>query len=170
MADELIASPPLDDAELAYLERVGTRRPAAAGEYLVRDGDTSADLHVILSGSVEIVIGAGDGEHVIARHGARQFVGELSLLTGQRAYLSARVAEAAEVVRVPTPALREIIGTRPALGDKLLASFLARRSLLLRRAAASLRLVGSRFSPELAALAGVRGPQPDPPRMDGRGP
>jgi thioredoxin reductase (NADPH) len=49
---------------------------------------------------------------------------------------------------VPRAVLQHVIATNPSLGDTILAAFLARRSRLLSRAAAAIRVVGSRFSPE----------------------
>ncbi len=90
-----------------------------------------------------------DGEErVITRHGPGRFLGELSLLTGQRAYLSARVVEPGEVIVVPAAAVRQLIASKPTLGDTILAAFLARRRRLLSGAAPAIRVVGSRFSPE----------------------
>ncbi|MDX6647996.1 MAG: thioredoxin reductase [Miltoncostaeaceae bacterium] len=117
------------------------------GDYLYREGDAAYDFHVVLSGRVEVVIGAdGDARH-IATHGPGSFLGELNLITGLRVFLSARVAEAGEVLVVPTDALRRVIAREPQLSDKLLAAFMARRAALLTSAAAAIRVVGSRFSP-----------------------
>jgi thioredoxin reductase (NADPH) len=45
--------PTLDEAELAIVEPLGTRRRVGAGEYLYRVGDTTYDFYVVLSGLVE---------------------------------------------------------------------------------------------------------------------
>jgi thioredoxin reductase (NADPH) len=63
-------------------------------------------------------------------------------------FVSARVTESGEVIVVPVSDLRRVLATQPALGDTILAAFMARRGLLLRGASASIRVVGSRFSPE----------------------
>jgi thioredoxin reductase (NADPH) len=148
-ADNRVAFPTLDDAQLAALEALGSRRSVAAGEYLFREGDAAYDFYVVLSGAVEILLHAAGGEErVMVRHGPRRFLGELNMLTGLRAYLSARVAEAGEVLEVPNAVLRQVIATRPGLGDTILSAFLARRALLMRGAAEAIRVVGSRFSPE----------------------
>jgi len=152
MADDDVAFPTLDESELAVLEAMGTRRGVVAGEYLFREGDPSYDFYVILSGAAEITVQADGEERVITRHGAGRFLGELNLLTGMRVYVSARVVEPGEVVVVPVAALRHVLATRPGLGDTILAAFLARRSVLLSGAAAAIRVVGSRFSPESLRL------------------
>jgi thioredoxin reductase (NADPH) len=152
MADDAAAFPTLDDSELAVLEKLGARRSVDAGEYLYREGDASYDFYVILSGAVEIVVHSDGEERVITRHGSGRFLGELNLLTGQRVYLSARVVEPGEVIVVPAAALRQVLATQPGLGDTILAAFLARRSELLSGASASVRVVGSRFSPDSLRL------------------
>src|SRR5260370_25658389 len=148
MADDVVAFPTLDDSELAVLEALGTRRSGAVGEYLYGEGDATYDFYVILSGAAEIVVRSDSEERIVARQGPGRFLGELNLLTGQRVYLSARVVEPGEVIVVPRATLRHLIATKPTLGDTILAAFLARRSGLLSGAAAAIRVVGSRFSPE----------------------
>lgn len=138
----------LSDAELAALGPLGVRRAVSAGEYLYREGDPSYDFYVVLSGAVEIVVNTDGKERVIVRHTPGRFLGELNLLTGQRVYVSARVAEAGEVLALSRDAFRRVIATNASLGDKILAAFLARRAILLSGASSAIRVLGSRFSPE----------------------
>ena len=137
---------------MAVLETLGTRRRVSAGEYLYRQGDAAYDFFVVLSGAIEIIAGSGSDEHVIARHTAGRFLGELNLLTGLRVFVSARVAEGGDVLAVPASALRQVIATQPRLSDTILTAFIARRSGLLEGAAGSIRVLGSRFSPESGAV------------------
>jgi thioredoxin reductase (NADPH) len=150
--DDAVAFPTLDDAELAVLETLGTRRSMTVGEYLYREGDTTYDFYAIRLGAVEIVVRTDGEEQVIVHHGPGSFLGELNLLTGQRVYLSARVVESGEVIVAPRAALQQVIAMNPGLGDTILVAFLARRSLLLSGAAAAIRVVGSRYSPELLQI------------------
>lgn len=140
--------PTLDDAELAILEPLGTRRRVGAGEYLYREGDAVYDFYVVLSGRVEITIRADGEDRLIATHGGGRFLGELNLLTGSRVFLSARMVQPGEVLVVPVEALRRVLATQPNLSDKILAAFMARRADLLRGAAATTRVIGSRYSPQ----------------------
>jgi thioredoxin reductase (NADPH) len=142
------AFPILDDADLNLVEQHGTRRSIDVGDYLFRQGDQTNEFYVVLSGAVEIVVHSGDTDRVIVRHGPGRFVGELSLVTGLRLFVSARVVESGEVVVVSRQGLRNLIATRPSLSDTILKALMARRALLLSSAADALRLVGSRFSPE----------------------
>ena len=142
------AFPTLSDADLGLVQSYGSRRSIHAEDYLFRQGDQTNEFYVVLSGAVEIVVHADGNDRVIARHGAGRFLGELNLVTGLRLFVSARVVEPGEIVVVSREALRTLIATQPRLSDIILKALMARRALLLRSAADSLRLVGSRFSPE----------------------
>ena len=82
---ENAAFPDLDDAQLAVLAGYGTRRRIVPGEVLFSAGSAGYDFIVILSGSVEILGSDGTGGQArITQHGARRFLGEVSLVTRQR--------------------------------------------------------------------------------------
>ena len=141
------AFPVLDPSEVAIFEAVGRRHHVAAGDYLYHEGDPGYDFWIVLSGAVDVIVDDAD-DRVIITYRAGQFLGELNLLTGVRAFVSARVAEPGEVLAVPAEILRRVIATEPELSDKILAAFMARRAALLAGAAVFIRVVGSRFSPE----------------------
>ena len=152
MADANDALLTLDSTELDFLETLGSRRAVAAGEYLYREGDAAYDFYAVLSATVDIIVGVGGEEQVVARHSAGRFLGELNLLTRQRVFVSARVSEPGEIVAVPHHALRRVIADNPRLSDKILAAFIARRDVLLSGAASTLRVIGCRFAAETARL------------------
>ena len=84
----------------------------------------------------------------LARFGPGQFLGELSLLTGLRVFVTTRVTTPGEVLQVPKTAFKKLIATQSGLSDKILAAYIARRSILLANATATIRVIGSRFSKE----------------------
>jgi thioredoxin reductase (NADPH) len=117
----------------------------AAGEVLFAAGDATYDLIVVLAGEARIVERLGQpGETVIARYGPGQFLGEIGLLTGQRAYLSAAAATAGRLLRVPVPQVRVIMAQEPGLSELILRTFLLRHAILTGRGS-GLTLIGSRF-------------------------
>ena len=145
-------SPVLDAAELEVLRRYGTERDVAAGEVLFADGDETYDLIVMLDGTAEIIQGYGQpGTTFIAGYGRSQFLGEIGMLTGQRAYLTAVATSAGRVLAVPVAQLRAVMASEPGLGDLILRTFLLRHSILMRRGA-GLTLIGSRFDPDTRRL------------------
>jgi CRP-like cAMP-binding protein len=95
-------SPVLDAAQLGVLRGYGSERDVAAGDVLFADGDQTYDLIVLLSGTADIVEGYGHpGTSVVASYGPSEFLGEIGMLTGQRAFLSAVVTSAGQVLNVP---------------------------------------------------------------------
>jgi thioredoxin reductase (NADPH) len=150
-ADNHGAYPRLSEAQIAALDSRGRRRATKAGEVLYREGDTGIDFIVIGAGSVAVVEGSGDAERELGVHGPRRFLGELGLLTGQPSFTGAFVREGGEVLEVPVEELRELVAGDPELGDLLLRAFLARRWMLI-GLGAGLRVVGSRYSPDLRRL------------------
>ena len=99
-------SPVLDAVQLAVLRGYGTERDVAAGEVLFADGDETYDLVVMLDGTAEIIRGYGQpGATLIAGYGRSQFLGEIGMLTGQRAYLTAAATSAGRILAVPAARL-----------------------------------------------------------------
>src|SRR5436309_2793167 len=119
MADGAAAFPTLDDSDIAAFDALGTRRTTDVGDYLYREGDTTYDFYVVVSGAIDIIVRSDDEERLITRHGPGRFLGELNLLTGMRVFVSARVVEAGEVIAVPRAALQRVIATSPHLGDTI---------------------------------------------------
>jgi thioredoxin reductase (NADPH) len=146
------AFPRLSDEQVRRLAARGERRRTRPGDILFREGDERYDFFVVLEGKVAIVQGYGGGdEQLIAVHGPRRFLGELSLLTGQAAFFTAVVREAGEVLVVPVDRLRRLVSHDAALGDLILRAYLIRRELLI-GIGAGFRIVGSRFSPDTRRL------------------
>ena len=148
MTDEVQATPTLDASDVAAAARVGERRWVREGEYLFREGDVTYDFFVLVSAEVDVVVTVDGGERVVVHHGPGRFLGELSMLSGLRVFLSARVVRAGEVVVVARSRLRQLMAAKPRLGDTILAAFMARRAALLTGAAPAIRVIGSQFSPE----------------------
>jgi thioredoxin reductase (NADPH) len=148
-------SPALDADQLDVLRKYGTERDVAAGEVLYAAGDETYDLIVLLDGTAEVVRGYGrPGATHIVQYGRSHFLGEISLLTGQRVFLTAVATSAGRVLTVPVAQLRAVMAHEPDLSDLILHTFLLRHSILMRRGA-GLTLIGSRFDPDTRRLLEV---------------
>ena len=98
--------------------------PSSPGEVLFAEGDQGSDFFIVESGSVTIVQGYGKENRIIAIQGAHRFLGELSMLTGQRLYLSGVMRERGEVIQVPIEKLRELVDEDKTLSDLFLGAFI----------------------------------------------
>src|ERR687893_599009 len=144
-------APKLREDQIEVLSRYGQTRRTKVGEVLFRAGDASNDFIVVLEGEVEVIEDfAGETRTTgVLRPG--RFVGDLILLTGQAAYLSAVVREGGKVLAIPREQLKEVVTEEPNLSDIILKAFLARRSWGM-RAGIGLRIVGSRHSKDATRL------------------
>jgi thioredoxin reductase (NADPH) len=154
---EVLANPFLTsrfDAEvLEELLAFGDLLEVQPGELLFDVDEPVRTFFVVVEGEVDVVRAGETDEEVVARHGAGGFLGELNLITGQRTYLRARVAEAGRVIAIGHDSLRRLMATKPDISDTITRTLAARRQLLRHTGAAgAIRIVGSRYSPESLAL------------------
>jgi thioredoxin reductase (NADPH) len=150
--DNDVAFPRLSEQQLAVLDVAGQHRALAEGQVLFGSGDRDSDFFVVLSGQVAIVDAFGTpAERVLGVHGAGRFVGELSLMSGEPAYLTALVREDGEAIVLSREALGALIGREQQLGDLILTAFVARRAILV-DAGSGVRLIGSSLSGESRRL------------------
>ena len=139
----LPASPPLSDSQLEALAELGEKRTAEVGETLFRVGDRRFPFIAIIEGEVAIL---DPGGHEIVRHGNSNFLGELSLLSGQTAFLSAVATQPLRYIAVDRDALRALLYEDGPLSDVLLSTFIARREALQRVQDVGVEVVGPRSS------------------------
>lgn len=155
LAKNPLEHPALTDAQWERLCSFGVAEQVPAGDYLFRSGDRDYDLILVDSGEVEVVRDSlfWIDEAVIARMGPRSFVGELGLLNGQGAFLSARASQASTVLRVTRSELRRLMAEDDELCDIVLHALWGRRESLRRGSAAlTLKFVGQNSSSDFLAL------------------
>lgn len=102
-------SPRLSAEQIARLEPYATRQAIREGDLLFDEGDTTIDFFVVLSGAVEIRQYVAEGFRVVVRPDARQFIGDLSTLSGRAAVVQARTAEDGEVLRISPQQLQRVV-------------------------------------------------------------
>jgi thioredoxin reductase (NADPH) len=141
------AFPRLTDEQRSRLRSIGEVRAVESGETLFRAGDETYDFFVVESGAVAIVQGYGHENRVIAVHGVHRFLGELNLLSGATAQLTAVVRDPGEVIQVPAGVLRRTLADDEELSNIILRAFISRRSILI-EANAGFKVVGSGYSPD----------------------
>src|SRR5215813_6747091 len=141
----------LTEEQIGLLRREGEVRPVAVGEVLFREGDRGYDFIVILAGRVAIVDHQAGAERELATGGPRDFVAELSLLTGERLFTTAVVTEPGEVLAVPVARLHAVFSQDQGLGQWVIRTLFARREWLMQMQT-GLRIVGSRSSPQTRRL------------------
>lgn len=89
----------LDEGELERLSRVSARRRAERGEFIVRAGESTDSLYVLLSGRAKVTNSDEEGREIIlAFLGAGEFFGEMGLLDGSPRSADVVAQEACELL------------------------------------------------------------------------
>jgi thioredoxin reductase (NADPH) len=151
-AESDVAFPRLDEAQLATMADVGRTEPISAGQTLFSPGDLDYELIVVLSGCIEILDDADTPqERLLVSYGARQFAGELNLITAEPALLTGRVTAPGEAIFIDREGLRTVVSRDSRLGDMVMNALVARRAVLI-EAESGARLIGSGGDPATREL------------------
>ena len=134
-----VAFPVFSEAALELLRSAGEVLHPQAGELLWDAGDPY-DLNLVLTGGVLLLDRRDDRVVFVVEEG--DFVGELGMLMGQRAFLPGVAMEGTTVLRVRVKELARLMETSGELSDVLLSALDARRRLLNRLGEGGLVLAG----------------------------
>jgi thioredoxin reductase (NADPH) len=133
------AWPVFSEHALDLLRSAGDVLHPAPGELLWDAGDPY-DLYLVLAGGVLLVDRRDDRVVFVVEEG--DFVGELGMLMGQRAFLPGVAMEGTALLRVRVEELRRLVEISGELSDVMLAALDARRRMLTRLQEGGLVLAG----------------------------
>jgi thioredoxin reductase (NADPH) len=133
------AWPVFSEHALDLLRSAGDVLHPAPGELLWDAGD-QYDLYLVLAGGVLLVDRRDDRVVFVVEEG--DFVGELGMLMGQRAFLPGVAMEGTALLRVRVEELRRLVEISGELSDVMLAALDARRRMLTRLQEGGLVLAG----------------------------
>ncbi len=146
------AFPVLTADQVNRIRPLGKPRKVHAGEILFEPGESGMPFFVLLSGGLEIVQPGLRGEEVIVRYEARQFSGEVSMLTGRRSLSRARVTADGEFLELPAEGVRALIAKDPELSDIFMRAVILRRVILIKQGQGNVILLGSQHSAQTLRL------------------
>ncbi|MFD1545893.1 FAD-dependent oxidoreductase [Nonomuraea guangzhouensis] len=137
--------PVLDEEQSRRLVEYGEVEHVEVGRDLYAPGDDSYDFFLLLTATVDIIRNATamEPERLVYRGAPGDYLGELSLLTGQHVYLTARVVTAGTVVRIGATTLRRVLAEQPDIADLVLEAFGERREFIRSVAGNALEIVGN---------------------------
>jgi thioredoxin reductase (NADPH) len=139
--------PTLTPAQIARIAEHGHVRPVRRGEVLIEVGDHVVPFFVVTEGEVEIVRPSGATEEPVAVHGPGHFTGEISMLTGRRALLRARVSKPGEVIALDREHVLALVQTDAEISEILMRAFILRRVELIAHGLGDVVLIGSSHCP-----------------------
>jgi thioredoxin reductase (NADPH) len=146
--------PTLTPTEIARLRRFGEVRRHAAGEQLVRTGEPSPGMLVVLSGELAVsqhnVLGRSEP---IVTHEPGGFMGELAQLSGRPALVDAVAVKPVEILVIPSRSLRDVLVAEAELGERIMRALILRRVGLLETGLAGPVIIGHAGSSDVLRLA-----------------
>jgi thioredoxin reductase (NADPH) len=146
------AFPVLSAEMIDRIRPSGQVRKVVPGEVLFSPNDINISFFVVLSGHMEIAQPSYEGERTVAEHGPGQFTGEMTMITGQRCLVLARVTEAGDFLEVSGDALRALVGRDAELSEIFMRAFILRRLALISSGYGNVILMGSRHSAQTLQL------------------
>ena len=114
----------LSEEELNDVASHATLKSYAAGEELFHEGDQADGLYLIQSGSVTVSRMIGGKEVVLFYVAAGNYVGEMSLVSGEPRYATVQAAVATEAVFIDAGRMSDIIARNPEIRSALDARYL----------------------------------------------
>jgi small-conductance mechanosensitive channel len=165
---------PLTEDDRQHLAQSLHYAPFVTGEVITRQGAEAHWLYLILKGDVSVHVTADEGlEKEVARLGAGDFFGEMSLMTGARRSATVKALTPVECYRLDKAAFQQVIRERPAIAEPV-AEILARRRTELMAVRENLdqeaqrRAFAAAKSDLLGRIRDFFGLSDDPPRRAAR--
>src|SRR5690606_7560446 len=145
---EEVSSSELTPEQIGELEPYARLRTVSGGETLFAAGDTDAAFYVVEEGEIEVCDDSEGKRQVIARHGPREFTGDMAVLLGRPAVFTAVTRGETTVHEIAPDVLRRLVSDHPELGNRILEAFLARREWVEDAGRGGVTVIGSRYSPD----------------------
>src|SRR5215204_5811902 len=150
--DDPTLFPRLTPEQVEYLAEIGTQVSCARGELVFEHGQRETPLYVVLSGALDIIDQAPEGDRYFTQCRKGTFAADISMFTGEPTLAAGFAAEPTSLVALPPEDLRRVVATTAELGDLLLRTMVTRREWLQGRGLGQQRLIGSRWSGESFAV------------------
>lgn len=96
------------------------------GATLIREDDLGASMFVLAGGEVAVTVPGNGHARQVAKLGAGDVFGEMSLLTGARRAATVTATTPVRLIEIPKSALAPLIAASPGLADRF-AAMLAKR-------------------------------------------
>jgi thioredoxin reductase (NADPH) len=146
------AFPKLSEEELACVAQIGTARKFRDGDILIESGTRDYPFYAVRSGEIVIVESSTGKPKEVTVHAVGEFTGDVDMLTGRPALISAIARGDCEVYEVTASRIRQLLNEVPGLSDKLLEAFQTRRELLEAGGFVGIRVIGAADSKETLEL------------------
>jgi thioredoxin reductase (NADPH) len=147
--------PKLSQGEVDRVRRFGTVQRYRSGESVLKTGEISPGMLVMISGSLAVARHEGLGRIVpIVELGPGDFIAEVGELSGRPSLVDARAASDVEALLVRSDGLRALLIAEAEIGERIMHTLILRRVALIETGSGGPVLIGPRSSPVLVRLQG----------------
>lgn len=144
-------NPTLTSEQIERIRQVATLRHVGAGDILYQPSQADVPLFVVLEGVVTNTR-TGEDDVILAVRETGQFTGEMSLISGKRSLIKARVAEGGSLLELARDQVLSLMAKDTELSEVFMEAFVARRLLMIQLGEGNVVLFGARSSSRTLAL------------------
>jgi thioredoxin reductase (NADPH) len=144
-------NPTLSPEQIERIRSSAKWRAVQNGEVLYESSQPDVPLFIVLEGSVSISR-TGEDDKILAVREAGQFTGEMSVISGKRSLLKARITKDGSVLEVGREKILSLIARDTELGDLFMEAFVARRLQMIQLGEGNVVLFGTKSSARTLAL------------------
>jgi len=146
--------PVLEPADIDRLRRYGEPREFADGERLIKAGEASTAMYVILKGQTVATLHDG----LVAREpfvtvGPGGFTGELAQLSGRPALVDIDAQGAVETLAIPSQRIRDLLVEEAEIGERMMRALILRRVGLIESGVGPI-IIGPAHNADVVRLEG----------------
>jgi hypothetical protein len=104
----------LSPADLKHVAEVATEHAYPSGAVVAEEGEPGDELYILVEGEISVVIGGdGQGETEVARRGVGDYVGEMSIITGEPRMATLRCVGDVRALAIDRKRFERILRERP---------------------------------------------------------
>ena len=144
--------PVLTPEQINRIRPLSIVRKVKAGEIIFEPGALDMPCFVLLSGSLDIIQPEMHGERLVVSYEAGGFTGEISLISGRRGFMRARVTADGEFLEMNRAQLGTLVARDAELSEIFMRAFILRRVMLINRGQGNVVLLGSLHSAKTLRL------------------
>ena len=144
-------NPTLSVEQIERIKSVAQVRPVRSGEILYEPSQPNIPLFIVLEGAVSITR-SGEDDKILAIREPGQFTGEMSLISGNRSLLTARVTADGILLELTRDKVLSLMAKDTELGEILMSAFVSRRLLMIQLGEGNVILFGTKTSSRTLAL------------------
>jgi thioredoxin reductase (NADPH) len=144
-------NPTLTSEQIERVRQVAKLRHVTAGDVLYQPSQADVPLFVVLEGVVTNTR-TGEDDAVVATREVGQFTGEMSLISGKRSLIRARVAETGVLLELTRDQVLSLMAKDTELSEVFMEAFVARRLLMIQLGEGNVVLFGTKSSARTLAL------------------